>query len=170
MWSKLLFALLLLAAPLLGQQRVVDVRVSNAILDSLDALADGVTIETVRCLVGGERGDTLYIDHMYEPMIETASRDSVVTKPCSGSTIAVWHNHIYDPEVHESAASRCFLSAVDVNTALRSSVFIWVVQVGKDVTCWWTRPQITILAQRFIVIWPLEGQIGRIPRAPEEEP
>lgn len=146
-------------------QGVVEVRIHPGILDSLGILAHDATKETVRCLIGAPRNDTLFVDYMYAPQIEYADADSVATGPCSRATIIAWHNHVFYPEGWQSPRERCFLSPTDVQTALQSSVFIWVVQVRKNLACWWTQPQIAILAKRYPVVWPVEGQIGPIPRS-----
>ena len=156
--------LALSVTPAAAQQRIVEVGIENSLLDSLDALADGATLEHVRCLMGVERNDTLWIDHMYEPKITIAAPDSVVTAPCSKGTIALWHNHTIRPESVTPPEERCFLSPTDITTALRGHAFIWIVQVTRDVVCWWTHPQIAILVKYGPVILPIEGQVGRIPR------
>lgn len=163
MWNKLLL-FLLLAAPL--QAQAVAVRLQNSLLDSLDVLADGATTEHIRCLTGGLRGDTLFVVDLYEPAVKSADSNNVVYEGCDKArTIVVWHNHIYDAEMHGSPVARCFLSPADVTTALREGIFIWAVQVDRNTTCWWTYPQIIVAAQlRMPVLWPLNGQVGRIPR------
>ena len=63
------------------------------IFDELDALADTLHVETVRCLIGTVEGNRAVIDLAWQPPIQFSESTRVVYHSCPRATIALWHNH-----------------------------------------------------------------------------
>jgi hypothetical protein len=136
--------------------RLVRVVVSPTIYDMLGTLADTLRVETVRCLIGVRRADSLIIDLAWQPEIQAASESRVRYRPCPVATVALWHNHI--PMSDLSPEDMCYMSPTDINEAMRPHApYLQVVQVNHEVICWWTRAQV-VRAEDFPILPALPGQ------------
>ena len=121
--------------------RTVRVVITPGVYDTLARLAEDLQVETVRCLIGVERGDSLIIDLAWEPEIEDYSRHHVRYRRCPLATMALWHNHIAQPDMEPW--DMCYLSQTDIGEALQfDAPPLQVVQVGAEVMCWWTQNQV----------------------------
>lgn len=124
------------------------------VFESLDALADTLSVETVRCLIGVV-SDSAYVDLAWQPPIELSTPNRVRYRPCPSATIALWHTH---PTSELGPEYACYLSRRDILEALRPEAPpIQIVQVNSRVACWWTRTQIR-RARDEPILWPLPTQ------------
>jgi len=125
--------------------RVVPVVVAPQVFDELAFLADTSRTETVRCLMGTDLGDSLFIDVAFEPAIIHSTAQRVRFKRCPGATLAIWHNHVAGPDSKPEQV--CGLSQADIREALRpGSPKLMIVQVDAENICWWSRSQINELS------------------------
>jgi hypothetical protein len=121
--------------------RVIPVVVAPAIFDELALLADTSQTETVRCLMGRDMADSIFIDLVHEPTIVHSSAHRVRFQRCPYETLAIWHNHVVGPEADSEQA--CGLSQADIREALRpGSPKLMIVQVNAAQICWWSKNQI----------------------------
>ncbi len=136
--------------------RTLLIEIAPNIFDQLDALADTLRVESVRCLIGTVRGDRAVVDLAWQPAIESSGPNSVAYQSCPGATIALWHNHPELPGVEAEYA--CYLSAVDLREASdpRAPV-VQIVQVNSRVACWWSKNQV-LRATDQVLLWPLQSQ------------
>ncbi len=126
------------------------------IFDELDALADTLHVETVRCLIGTVNGNRAVIDLAWQPPIQFSESTRVVYQSCPGATIALWHNHPELPGVDAKYA--CYLSRIDLQEASNPlAPIVQIVQVNSRVACWWSKRQVLRAADQPI-LWPLETQ------------
>lgn len=126
------------------------------IFDELDAWADTLHVETVRCLIGTMDGNRAVIDLAWQPPIQFSASTRVVYQSCPRATIALWHNH---PELRGvDAEYACYLSHIDLQEASNPLVpIVQIVQVNSRVACWWSKGQVLrAVDQPFL--WPLETQ------------
>ena len=136
--------------------RTLRIEIAPNIFDELDALADTLRVESVRCLIGTVRGGNAIIDLAWQPAIESSGSNSVAYQSCPRATIALWHNH---PDLFGVEAEyACYLSAVDIREASdpRAPV-VQIVQVNSRVACWWSKNQI-LRATDQVLLWPLQSQ------------
>ncbi len=126
------------------------------IFDELDALADTLHVETVRCLIGTVNGNRAVIDLAWQPPIQFSESTRVVYQSCPGATIALWHNH---PELlGVDAEYACYLSQVDLQEASNPlAPIVQIVQVNSRVACWWSKRQV-LRAVDQPILWPLKTQ------------
>ena len=130
--------------------------ITTGVFDELDRLADTLPRETVRCLIGAKRGDTVLIDLAWPPPIEHSTRHGVRYQSCPVATIALWHNHLRPATL--AAPYACYLSETDIREALEPHAPpVQIVQVNAEVMCWWSRSQITGVREEPI-LWPLPSQ------------
>ena len=122
--------------------RVVPVVVEPRIFDELAVLADTSQAETVRCLMGTDLGDSIFIDVVFEPAIIHSTADRVRFQRCpQETTLAIWHNHVAGPNAKPEDV--CGLSQADIREALRpQSPKLMIVQVNAEHICWWSKAQI----------------------------
>ena len=126
------------------------------IFDELDALADTLHVETVRCLIGTVHGNRAVIDLAWQPPIQFSDSTGVVYQSCPRATIALWHNHPELPGIDAEYA--CYLSYVDLQEASNPLAPIaQIVQVNSRVACWWSKRQV-LRAVDQPILWPLETQ------------
>jgi len=136
--------------------RVVPVIVVPQIFDELALLADTSQAETVRCLMGTDLGDSIFIDVVLEPAIINSTAHRVRFQRCPATTLAIWHNHVAGPEAKPEDA--CGLSQADIHEALRPGApKLMIVQVNAEHVCWWSKAQINEL-----------GMLERLPALPEQ--
>ena len=104
---------------------------------ALDSLEHG------RCLLGLQRGDTLYVFDQVVPPGQTVRTTGTVDLPwwnCPRSTVALWHHHpLRFPG--DTARERCAMSeAFDLPLMVRAvrARNLWMAAVtnGRR-TCWW---------------------------------
>ncbi len=116
--------------------------VAKHVTEQLGALADTLTVETVRCLIGITRGKSAVIDMVWEPPVSEPTQSGLGSHGCPLATIAVWHNHL--PAIHpRTSEEACFLSEAEISDALEGGrAPIQIVQVTAAISCWWTREQI----------------------------
>ena len=125
--------------------RFVPVVVAPQIFDGLASLADTAHTETVRCLMGEDLGDSIFIDVAFEPAIISSTAQRVRFRRCPGATLAIWHNHVAGPGSKPEQV--CGLSQADIREALRpGSPKLMIVQVDAENICWWSRSQINELS------------------------
>jgi hypothetical protein len=111
------------------------------VAEELDALADTLRLETIRCLIGVVQGKNATIDLAYQPPIDASTANSVNHQSCPAATLALWHNHPRIPG--EEPEYACYLSATDIREAVRPAAPpIQIVQVRGDVACWWSQWEI----------------------------
>jgi len=126
------------------------------IFDELDALADTLHVETVRCLIGTVDGNRAVIDLAWQPPIRFSESTRVVYQSCPRATIALWHNHPELPGIDAEYA--CYLSHIDLREASNPLAPIaQIVQVNSRVACWWSKRQV-LRAVGQPILWPLETQ------------
>ena len=126
------------------------------IFDELDALADTLHVETVRCLIGTMDGNRAVIDLAWQPPIQFSESTRVVYQSCPRATIALWHNHPELPGVDAEYA--CYLSHMDLQEASNPlAPIVQIVQVNSLVACWWSKRQV-LRAVDQPILWPLETQ------------
>ncbi len=126
------------------------------IFDELDALADTLHVETVRCLIGTVDGNRAVIDLAWQPPIQFSESTRVVYQSCPRATIALWHNHPELPGVDPEYA--CYLSHIDLQEASNPlAPIVQIVQVNSRVACWWSKRQVLRAVDRPI-LWPLDTQ------------
>lgn len=126
------------------------------IFDELDALADTLHVETVRCLIGTVDGNRAVIDLAWQPPIRFSESTRVVYQSCPRATIALWHNHPELPGVDAEYA--CYLSRIDLQEASNPlAPLVQIVQVNSRVACWWSKRQV-LRAVDQPILWPLETQ------------
>ncbi len=126
------------------------------IFDELDALADTLHVETVRCLIGTVEGNRAVIDLAWQPPIQFSESTRVAYQSCPRATIALWHNHPELPGVDAEYA--CYLSNVDLREASNPlAPIVQIVQVNSRVACWWSQRQV-LRARDQSILWPLETQ------------
>ncbi len=131
----------------------------DGILSALNHLADKKKTETVRCLLGGMRGGQLVIDLAVEPKIFKSDLGSVSYQSCPMATVALWHNH---PRVSGIEPEHlCYLSRVDIQTALRQTLSVQIVQVRSGVLCGWTRGEIEAAADQEYLLARPSSRLGR---------
>ena len=160
-----LLQVMLVAPPVWAQQartashspvRSLQLTLAPHVTEELDALADTLRVETVRCLIGVVSGQTATIDLAWEPPIELSRADLVHYQSCPSATLALWHNH--PPIAGEDPEYACYLSATDIREALDPrSPPIQIVQVTADVACWWSQWEIQRTGQ-LPVLLPKEKQ------------
>ena len=115
--------------------------ITKEVFEELEILADTLRVETVRCLIGVARGDSVLIDLAWQPPIQRSTRTSVAYRQCPVATIALWHNHPWTRDVEPEYS--CYLSRTDIREALQSGAPpIQMVQVTATVACWWTQAQV----------------------------
>ena len=118
---------------------------AGAVFEELEMLADTLSVETVRCLIGLPRGDSLLVDLAWKPPIHQSTVNSVEYGHCPVATILLWHNHPWTQE-NEPEYS-CYLSRTDMREAMKSwAPPIQMLQVTGGVACWWTRTQVAAQA------------------------
>ncbi len=126
------------------------------IFDELDALADTLHLETVRCLIGIVDGNRAVIDLAWQPPIRFSESTGVVYQSCPRATIALWHNHTELRGVDAEYA--CYLSQIDLQEASNPlAPIVQIVQVNSRVACWWSKRQV-LRAVDQPILWPLETQ------------
>ncbi len=126
------------------------------IFDELDALADTLHVETVRCLIGTVNGNRAVIDLAWQPPIRFSESTRVAYQSCPRATIALWHNHPELPGIDAEYA--CYLSHIDLREASNPLAPIaQIVQVNSRVACWWSKRQV-LRAVGQPILWPLETQ------------
>ncbi len=126
------------------------------IFDELDALADTLHVETVRCLIGTLDGNRAVVDLAWQPPIRFSGSTRVVYQSCPRATIALWHNHPELPGIDAEYA--CYLSHVDLLEASNPlAPIVQIVQVNSRVACWWSKRQV-LRAVDQPILWPLETQ------------
>ncbi len=126
------------------------------VFDELDALADTLHVETVRCLIGTMDGDRAVIDLAWQPPIQSSEPNRVAYQSCPRATIALWHNHPELPGVDAEYA--CYLSYIDLREASNPlAPIVQIVQVNSRVSCWWSQRQV-LRAVDQPILWPLETQ------------
>ncbi len=126
------------------------------VFDELDALADTLDVETVRCLIGTVDGNRAVIDLAWQPPIPFSASTRVAYQSCPGATIALWHNHPELPGVDAEYA--CYLSDIDLREASNPlAPIVQIVQVNSRVACWWSKRQV-LRAVGQPILWPLETQ------------
>jgi hypothetical protein len=136
--------------------RTLSLEIAPHIFDELDALADTLHVETVRCLIGTVEGDRAIIDLAWQPPIQFSSAKAVGYQSCPRATIAVWHNHPELPRVDAEYA--CYLSRIDIQEASDPRAPVaQIVQVNSQVACWWSKAQVLRAVDQSI-LWPLESQ------------
>jgi hypothetical protein len=124
--------------------RVVPVVVAPHVFDELALLADTSHTETVRCLMGEDVGDSIFINVALQPPIIHSSARRIRFKRCPMETLAIWHNHVIGRD--SSPEQACGLSQADIREALRpQSPKLMIVQVDAANICWWSRAQISEL-------------------------
>jgi hypothetical protein len=134
--------LLVLVRPLAGQDAVLAIEAQT--LAALGAIADTAHVEHFRCLLGGWRGDTLYVVMAYEPGVVVATATILAPEACPPLlTVGTWHNHI--PRTvsamgeqlgqTKAAVEYCFLSAEDQRAD--AGVPLKIVSVTREVSCAW---------------------------------
>ncbi len=130
--------------------------IAPQIFDELDALADTLHVETVRCLIGTVEGNRAVIDLAWQPPIQLSESTRVVYRSCPRATIALWHNHPELPGV--DAAYACYLSHIDLQEASNPlAPIVQIVQVNSRVACWWSKRQV-LRAVDQPILWPFETQ------------
>ncbi len=130
--------------------------IATPIFDELDALADTLHVETVRCLIGTVDGNRAVIDLAWQPPIQFSTSTRVVYQSCPGATIALWHNHRELWGVDAKYA--CYLSHIDLQEASNPlAPIVQIVQVNSRVACWWSKLQVLRAADKPI-LWALETQ------------
>jgi hypothetical protein len=121
--------------------QIVPIAVAPDILDELALLADTLQTETVRCLMGSDALDSIFIDVVVEPPIIQSVAHRVRFQRCPVETLAIWHNHVAGPD--SRPARMCGLSQADIREALKpQSPRIMIVQVNSEEVCWWSKSQI----------------------------
>ncbi|MCZ6917825.1 MAG: hypothetical protein O7I93_13700 [Gemmatimonadetes bacterium] len=126
------------------------------VFDELDRLSDTLQVETVRCLIGTVSGMTAMIDLAYEPPVTFSSATRVSYQSCPRATIILWHNHPKFDGVDAEYA--CYMSSTDIREGSdRRAPALQMVQVNRDVACWWLKRQVTQAAGQPL-LWPLESQ------------
>ncbi len=126
------------------------------IFDELDALADTLHVETVRCLIGTVDGNHAVIDLAWQPPIKSSEPSWVAYQSCPRATIALWHNHPELPGVDAEYA--CYLSHIDLREASNPlAPIVQIVQVNSRVACWWSKRKV-LRAVDQPILWPLETQ------------
>jgi hypothetical protein len=121
--------------------QVVPIVVAPRIFDELALLADTLQTETVRCLMGTDALDSIFIDVAVQPSIIHSTARRVRFRRCPVGTLAVWHNHVVGPDSRPERV--CGLSRADIREALRpQSPRFMIVQVNSEEVCWWSRSQI----------------------------
>jgi hypothetical protein len=136
--------------------RVVPVVVAPQIFDELAVLADTSLAETVRCLMGTDLGDSIFIEVVFEPAIIHSTAHRVRFQRCPAATLAIWHNHVVGPDADPEEA--CGLSQADIFEALRPGApKLMIVQVNAEHVCWWSMAQIKEL-----------GMLEGLPALPEQ--
>ncbi|UCD25654.1 MAG: hypothetical protein JSW51_06995 [Gemmatimonadota bacterium] len=136
--------------------RVTPVVVAPHIFDELAFLADTSRSETVRCLLGTDQGDSLFIDLALEPPIIHSTAKRVRFRRCPETTLAIWHNHVVD--LRSRAEEACGLSPADIREAMRpQSPELMIVQVNAEQICWWSKTQIREL-----------GMVHGLPALPDQ--
>ena len=134
----------------------LQLEIAPHISDELDALADTLHVETVRCLIGTVDGNRAVIDLAWQPPIRFSESTRVVYQSCPRATIALWHNHPELPGVDAEYA--CYLSYIDLQDAGNPLAPIaQIVQVNSRVACWWSKRQV-LRAVGQAILWPLEMQ------------
>ncbi len=129
---------------------------TDDVFASLGRIADTLGRETVRCLIGGFREDSLILDIAWEPLTWGSTTDGVHFSECPVATVALWHNHLPSPE--RSPDYSCSLSDIDIHGAIQSNAPpMQFVQVSSGVICWWYRGQI-LAASNDRIMWPLPNQ------------
>lgn len=167
--TLLLLQVALIADPAWAQQawtathpdiRSLILNLAPHITEELDALADTLRIETVRCLIGVVRGQTADVDLAWEPPIELSTASQVQYQSCPSATLALWHNH--PPIPGEAPEYGCYLSATDIREALDPrSPPIQIVQVTANVACWWSQWQILRTGQVPVLLPQGKQRWGR---------
>ena len=143
-------------APIEPTPPALRVVITQEVYEELGRLAATGRLETVRCLIGAVRGDSLLVDLAWAPHIEHSTPESVRYRLCPVATIALWHNHPQAPD--GPAESSCYLSRTDIEAALRSHAPpIQMVQVNAEVACWWSRVQVVRHADAEFIM-PLPDQ------------
>lgn len=116
------------------------------VVEELDALADTLGVETVRCLIGVVEDGEALIDLAWRPSIQRATANQVQYQSCPSATLVLWHNH--PRTASEAPEYGCYLSATDVREAQRPRAPpIQMVQVSAEVGCWWSRREIQAAGQ-----------------------
>lgn len=122
--------------------------ITDSLVASLDAVADTATIEHYRCLLGGQRGDTLVIVRAFAPPILHADYNTVTAAGCPRFTVGTWHTHLpynipmNDPHNRASRVdpwSVCDLSPADRASAKTEPWTFSMISVAKGVHCAWQR-------------------------------
>jgi hypothetical protein len=110
---------------------------------ALGAIADTATVEQARCLFGHTRPNTVVADSAVEPDVTRRGGLIVSIKPCPFGAVALWHVHLLAQTRAPSAEAACFLSPGDVDAGMRRDApLAMVVQVTRDVWCWWSRDDV----------------------------
>ena len=116
--------------------------IAPQVFDELDHLADTLQVETVRCLIGTVHGMTAMIDLAYEPPVMFNSPTRVSYQSCPRATIILWHNHPKFAGVDAEYA--CYMSSTDIlEGSDPRGPPLQMVQVNRDVACWWLKRQVT---------------------------
>jgi len=121
--------------------QIVPIVVAPHIFDELALLADTLQTETVRCLMGTDALDSIFIDVVLKPPISHSTAHRVRFQRCPVETLAIWHNHVAGPDSRPDRV--CGLSQADIREALRpQSPRVMIVQVNSEEVCWWSKSQI----------------------------
>lgn len=145
-WTHLLFAGLLF--PLVSLAWVLEpvtLEIPPSVRTVLDVVADGMTTEIPVCLRGvvHDHRKTFLVTKYEIPTILYSDTISNFYTGCKG-VMGLWHNHPKNLPVPagEDRTWLCALSAEDLATAQAQRYPLMVVQVDKDIRCWWTREQL----------------------------
>lgn len=130
--------------------------IAPQVFDELDRLADDLRVETVRCLIGTVRGMDAMIDLAYQPPVTFSGANQVSYQSCPRATLILWHNHPKFDGVDAEYA--CYLSPTDIREGSDPRAPpLQMVQVNRDVACWWLKRQVTEGAGQPL-LWPLASQ------------
>jgi hypothetical protein len=111
------------------------------IRQTLNSLAQALNKEFVLCLTGHlDDDDTARVTGIVVPSVTASSETSVLFGRCPLGTVALWHNHLPDRK-SKTQAHRCYMSSVDLRSAVMRHYPYWVVQVDDRHICWFTRQQ-----------------------------
>ncbi len=136
--------------------RTLRLEIAPHVFDELDALADTLHVETVRCLIGTVDGNRAVIDLAWQPPIQFSEPNRVAYQSCPRATIALWHNHPELPGIDAEYA--CYLSHTDLQEASNPlAPIVQIVQVNSRVACWWSQRQV-LRAVDQPILWPLDTQ------------
>jgi len=115
--------------------------IDKQVAEELDRLADTLSGESVRCLIGVTVGDSAVVDLAWAPPIYASGATHVRYRSCPLATLVVWHNHLAPPDAAPEDA--CYLSGIDIEEAWQPHAPPFqMVQVNPEVLCWWSKVQV----------------------------